>query len=327
MILITGGAGFVGSVIAAHLESISADVVVCDRLRSGLKWRNLARRRLYHFIWPKELGEFVHRHRRSLSAVVHMAAISSTQEANADLVFRSNFHLSRKLWNFCTRHEIPFIYASSGATYGDGSQGFRDSWSPSDLSKLRPLNLYGWSKHAFDRFVSNEVVMRRMHPPKWFGFKLMNVYGPNEYHKGAMRSMVLQVYDQIIAREKVTLFKSHQQGIADGQQSRDFVYVRDCADVVIWSLQHCHASGIYNLGTGESRTFAELARAVAAAMGRHVGIEYVEMPESLRAVYQYRTQADLSSLRNANCACEFQSLNRGISEYVNSFLLVDDSYL
>jgi ADP-L-glycero-D-manno-heptose 6-epimerase len=326
VILITGGAGFIGSVLAARIERAGEDVVICDRLGNGQKWKNIAKRRLFAFVWPECLPRFLLRNRTDLSAIVHMAAVSSTMESDADVVFRTNFELSRALWTFCVEHEIPFLYASSGATYGDGSQGFDDDWSPEKLALLRPLNLYGWSKHAFDRFVAHEVHVRRRSPPHWNGFKLMNVYGPNEYHKAGMQSVIAQVFREVATAGEVTLFRSHRADIEDGQQRRDFVYVHDCVEVIWWALRNPAVRGIFNVGTGEAQTFEEVASATIRAMGRTVAISYVDMPESIRSCYQYFTKAAMQRLRAAGCDVQFHGLDAGVHDYVCGYLTSSEPY-
>jgi ADP-L-glycero-D-manno-heptose 6-epimerase len=327
-VLVTGGAGFIGSNLVARLvEDGRWDVAVCDRLRaadSG-KWRNIAKHDVADFCAPEALFEWMELHEDKLEAVIHMAAISSTTEADADLILHNNFTLSRDLWTWCTGRDIRLIYASSAATYGDGSAGFSDADDTASLQRLRPLNAYGWSKATFDLYARREADRDRA-PPQWAGLKFFNVYGPNEHHKGSMKSVAAQVWPQVSRGEPVRLFKSHRPDYSDGGQLRDFVYVRDTTDVVLWLLDNPEVSGIYNLGSGEARSFADLALAVYDAAGQAPAIEYFDMPEAIRDRYQYFTQADMARLRAAGYAAPMTSLEEGIADYVGRFLSQPDPY-
>ena len=325
-ILVTGGAGFIGSNIVAALRERGDAVVVCDRLRTGEKWRNIAKRQLDDVVQPEFLLPWLDANGTSLDAVVHMGAISSTTETDADLIVDVNFRLSRDLWRFCVRRSIPLIYASSAATYGDGSQGFDDDQSSEALAALRPLNPYGWSKHLFDRWVVASVERGDLAPPQWIGLKFFNVYGPNEYHKGSMKSVIAQKYPLAAAGEPITLFASHNPDYPDGGQLRDFVFVEDCVDVVSWLLDHPRVSGLFNLGTGESRSFSDLARALCEAVGSEPMIEIIEMPAAIRDRYQYFTQAEMSKLRRAGYDRPFARIEDGVRRYVQDFLMQADPY-
>ncbi|HTY49503.1 MAG TPA: ADP-glyceromanno-heptose 6-epimerase [Steroidobacteraceae bacterium] len=326
MILVTGGAGFIGSNLVAALTGGGTPVAVCDRLRSGSKWRNIAKVELRDIVAPEQLPAWLDAHGRpALSAVVHMGAISSTTETDADLIVETNFRLSRLLWDWCARHGKPLIYASSAATYGAGEAGFADDDSPQGLARLRPLNAYGWSKLLFDRWAVRRAA-EGVRPPQWVGLKFFNVYGPNEYHKGGMQSVVAQKFPLAAAGEPATLFKSYKEGVADGGQLRDFIYVGDCVEVVLWLLGQPSVSGIFNLGTGQARSFADLARAVYAALGRPAQLTYVDMPESLRPNYQYFTEARMERLRRAGYSRPFTALEDGVREYVQKFLSRPDRY-
>ena len=326
MILVTGGAGFIGSNIVAALTDRHVPVAVCDRLRTGDKWCNLARRELADLVAPESLGSWLEAHAGALDAIVHMGAISSTTERDVDLIVDTNFRLSRDLWRICAVRGIRLVYASSAATYGDGSNGFDDDPSLDALSKLRPLNAYGWSKHLFDRWVVRSVTAGGAAPPQWVGLKFFNVYGPNEYHKRGMQSVIAQKYPLAAAGRAITLFRSHRPEVADGDQRRDFVYVDDCVDVVTWLLDTPDVSGLFNLGTGEDRTFADLARAVFAALDAEPRIEYVDMPDAIRDRYQYFTRARMDRLRSAGYHRQFTSLEDGVRAYVRGFLAQHDPY-
>ncbi len=323
--LVTGGAGFIGSNLVAALTERGAEVVVCDRLGCEDKWRNLAKHPLAGFVPQHRLFEYLPQVPR-FQMVFHMGAISATTETDGDLVIDSNFNLSLDLWNWCTVQGTRYIYASSAATYGDGSQGFDDFNTTAELSTLRPLNLYGWSKHLFDRRVAQLVEQRLDCPPQHVGLKFFNVYGPNEYHKGSMKSVVAHLYPKLLAGEAARLFKSYRDDYVDGGQLRDFVYVRDCVDVMLWLLDHERVSGLFNVGSGTARTFVELAEATFAAIEQPARIEFIDMPETLRDKYQYYTQADLARLRAAGYTRAMTSLEDGVRDYVRNYLSAADVY-
>jgi ADP-L-glycero-D-manno-heptose 6-epimerase len=326
MILVTGGAGFIGSNLVAALTERGERVAVCDRLRAGGKWRNLARLPLYELILPEMLSEWLAQQGERLTAIVHLGAISSTTETDADLVIEVNFRLPQSLWRWCASSGKPFIYASSAATYGAGEHGFDDDVSLAALARLRPLNPYGWSKHLFDRWVAQALEDGDPRPPQWVGLKFFNVYGPNEYHKGQMRSVVAHKYPLAAEGNPVTLFRSYRPGIADGDQKRDFIYVRDCVEAMIWLLDQPHVNGLFNLGTGQARSFEELARALFTALERPARIEYVEMPAAVRAHYQYFTEARTERLRAAGYSRPFTTLEDGVRDYVQRYLSQPDPY-
>jgi ADP-L-glycero-D-manno-heptose 6-epimerase len=250
-----------------------------------------------------------------------MGAISSTTEPDVDLIIETNLRLSSSLWGWCAGTGTRFIYASSGATYGDGSEGFDDDPSPEAMAGLRPLNAYGWSKHLFDRRVIRAVREERVVPPQWAGLKFFNVYGPNEYHKGGMQSVVSQKFAAAAAGEPVTLFRSHRDDVEDGGQLRDFIFVDDCVQVVLWLLDNPDVSGIFNVGTGTARSFRELAEALIAAVGSASPIEYIDTPEAIRPNYQYYTCARMERLREAGYDRPFTSLENGVTAYVQNYLM------
>lgn len=326
MILVTGGAGFIGSNIVAALAERGVSVAVCDFLGEAGKWRNLSKTELRDFIHPDRLDTWLGLHVGEIEAVVHMGAISSTDASDGDLVVRTNFSLSWQLWQWCARHGKRFVYASSAATYGAGEQGYDDDDSPAALAQLRPLNLYGWSKHLFDRRVARAVAQREPLPAQWAGLKFFNVYGPNEYHKGGMQSVVAKMHPTAARGEEVLLFKSGRADIADGEQKRDFVYVDDCVAVVLWLLDHPDVNGIFNVGTGEARSFADLARALFEALGEPPRIGFRDMPEAIRDHYQYFTQARMDRLREAGFTQPFKSVEDGVRLYVQGYLSQPDMY-
>ncbi len=320
MILVTGGAGFIGSHIVAALAARSAPVTVCDVLGEHGKWRNLATVELSDVIAPDALAGWLKQHADSVEAIVHMGAISSTNATDADQVIEVNFRFSRFLWLWCAEHGKRFIYASSAATYGAGEQGYDDDDSPTALAALRPLNLYGWSKHLFDRRVARAIADNEPTPPQWAGLKFFNVYGPHEDHKGDMRSVVSRYCAQAVRGDEIALFKSHRDGIPDGQQKRDFVYVGDCVAVVLWLLDNSRVSGLFNVGTGQARSFADLAGALFSASGQPPRITYREMPEDIRKHYQYFTQARVERLREAGFKQPFTPLEQGVRQCVEDYL-------
>ena len=327
MIVITGGAGFIGSNLAAALtERGAGDIVVCDWLGHGDKWRNLAKHEIADFVSPEGLFTFLDLNESRVQAIVHLGAVTSTTETDGDLTIRSNFELSLSLWRWCSEQRVRFIYASSAATYGDGAQGFDDDGSPQGLAKLRPLNLYGWSKHAFDRRVARLVAAGGPQPPQWAGLKFFNVYGPNEYHKGGMRSVAVQIYETVAAGRPATLFRSHRADVADGGQMRDFIWVGDCVDVMLWLFDNRAVSGLFNLGTGAARSFADLAAAVFLALGKKPDIRYIDTPAELREKYQYFTQATMTRLHAAGYGAPFASLEEGVARYVREYLSAADPY-
>jgi len=316
LIIVTGGAGFIGSNIVLGLARAGLRVVVCDLFRSGEKWRNIAAAWLYDIVHPNDLPEWLARHGDKVAAIVHMAAISSTTEKDVDKFVATNIRLTLDLWNWCAANAVRLIYASSAATYGDGSAGFSDEQSPAALAALHPLNAYGWSKHVVDRRVVDDVTRGHATPRQWAGLKFFNVYGPNETHKGVMQSLVSKIFPTVKAGETVTLFKSHNPRYPDGGQQRDFIYVKDCVAVVNWLLGHPETSGLFNVGTGTARSFLDLVRAVCAAAGSTPNIQFIDTPDELRSQYQYFTRADMTKLRRAGFEASFYPLEDGVRDYL-----------
>jgi ADP-L-glycero-D-manno-heptose 6-epimerase len=327
MIVVTGAAGFIGSNLLAALEASGADrIVACDRLRDGGKWRNIAKRTLDDIIAPDALLEWMRHAHQRIACVFHMGAISATTATDGDLVVRTNFELSKSLWQACAAHGIPFIYASSAAVYGDGGRGFADSNDIAALRGLRPMNLYGWSKWLFDAWVLRSLARGEPAPPYWAGLRFFNVFGPNEYHKGSMQSLVPKLIADHRKGVRPRLFKSHRSGIGDGEQARDFICVDDVVSVMLWLHARERTGGILNLGTGTARTFRDLATAAIRAAGREPDIEYIDMPAELRNAYQYYTCADMTRLRQLGYEKPFTPLEDGVSAYVRDFLLQDDPF-
>ena len=327
MFLVTGGAGFIGSNIVAGLnETGHTDVVVNDLLGAGddAKWRNLAKRQLADLVPPADLAKWLEG--RKLDAVIHMGAISDTTASDGDLVMENNFRLSLRLLDWCTANDTPFIYASSAATYGDGHQGFTDDWSLPELRRLRPMNLYGWSKHLFDLALVDRYVKKENLPPRWVGLKFFNVYGPNEYHKGPMASVLAKVFKGAKEGKAVKLFKSHRDGIADGEQRRDFIYVDDAVAALRWLLDTSSVNGIFNIGTGRAESFRDMIGAMFKALGRPANIDYIEMPDAIRGQYQYFTQSSVENLRRAGYNAGFTPLESAVGQYVTGYLDRADRY-
>jgi ADP-L-glycero-D-manno-heptose 6-epimerase len=325
MLLVTGGAGFIGSNLVAALNDAGrADVTVCDWLGHDGKWRNLAKRQLADIVPPTELPGWLQG--RRLDAVIHLGAISETTATDGDLVIETNFRLSMRLLDWCTANATPLIYASSAATYGDGAQGFRDDPSIPALKTLRPMNLYGWSKHLFDMAVAERVAQGDKLPPQWAGLKFFNVFGPNEYHKGTMMSVLARRFDDIKVGRMVQLFKSHRAGIADGDQRRDFIYIDDVVRVMMWLLATPSVSGLFNVGTGKARSFKDLMLSTYAALGASPNIEYVDMPEQIRGSYQYFTQSEVDRLQRAGYNGGFTALEDAVGSYVKGFLDSTDRF-
>jgi ADP-L-glycero-D-manno-heptose 6-epimerase len=325
VIIVTGATGFIGSNIVADLNAAGrSDIVLVDDLGTQAKWKNIAKRRFQDVVLPCELDALL-RKLPGGDVVYHMGANSSTTVTDGDAILLSNFRASKHLWEWCTRTGTPLIYASSAATYGDGASGFRDDQALDALDGLRPLNLYGWSKHAFDKWAVAQSEAGSA-PPQWCGLKFFNVYGPNESHKGDMRSLVAKNTAAVADGHTIRLFKSHREGFADGQQLRDFVYVKDCTRVMLWLAGQPQISGIFNLGTGVARSFVDLVGAIGTALNKPVNIEFIDMPDSIRANYQYFTQAHMNKLNAAGYASAFYSLEDGVADYVQRYLVQHDIY-
>ena len=329
MIVVTGGAGFIGSNLHAALAARGHETVVVDRLRSGApgKWRNLRSHPPARLIPPEQLDGFLAA-RPPVQMVFHLGAISSTTADDGDAMWANNVALSQSLFAWCAAHGVRMAYASSAATYGDGSHGFDDD--AAGLPALRPLNLYGWSKHAFDLQVGRTIAGEGALPPQFVGLKFFNVYGPNEYHKAAMVSVVKVKYDEVAAGKRPTLFRSDPTAAAvpdAGSHARDFIWVGDVVDVLLWLLDTPQVSGLFNLGTGVARSYLDLAHAVCAAAGAAPDIDFVDMPARLHGQYQMFTQAPMGRLRAAGYSGQFTPLEAGIARYVTDYLSRPDPYL
>jgi len=327
-IVITGGAGFIGSNIAASLcAKGSYKIVVCDTLGNSDKWRNLSKHNIAEIIPPQNLFYWLEMFGDTVDAIIHMGGISSTTETDADLLMEHNHTFPLLLWRWCTENNKRLIYASTGETYGDGAQGFDDAADFTYMAKLRPLNAHGWSKHLFDRHIVEAVARGESTPPQWVGLKLFNVYGPNEYHKDMQRSVLCKIFPDAHHGHAVKLYKSYRADIAHGAQKRDFVSVRDVVSVVSWLIDNPKVSGLFNLGSGKARSFEDLAKALFAALGKPPQVKYVDMPETLVDRYQYFTEARMDKLRAAGYSAPFLTLEDGVKDYVQNFLIKTDPYL
>jgi len=327
-ILVTGGGGFIGSnLVAALLERDTHNVVVCDAFGTSDKWRNLAKHHIFEIISPDHVFEWLEVNRQQIDMVYHLGAISSTLERNIDMVISNNFALSVKMWRWCNARQVRLIYASSSATYGDGSHGFDDSTDLSYLKTLKPMSGYGWSKQLFDTHVAGAYARGECNLPQWVGLKFFNNYGPNEYHKEEQRSVIAKIAPQAIQGAAVRLFRSYEPKYADGEQMRDVVYVKDSVRVMLWFLDHANISGLFNLGTGKARTFNDMAQAIFSAIQRETKIHYIDMPQELIANYQYFTEGNISKLRAVGYNEPFTTLEDGIKDFMQNYMLKTDPYL
>lgn len=325
MIILTGGAGMIGSLIAWHLNTYLnvTDIVIVDELNDSLKEKNFAKRKILEFVEKENLFDYL-KDQKKIDAIIHMGAISSTTESNFNKLLFDNIRCSQKLWSFCAEKKIPFIYASSAATYGGGENGYEDF---SKLNELSPLNAYGYSKHFFDCWVESQVLTKQKIPPQWCGLKFFNVYGPNEYHKGRMASVVLHAFNQFQKENEIRLFKSMHPKYKDGMQLRDFIYVKDAVKCVMYLLNNNQINGLFNIGTGKAQTFYNLAEAVVKNLNvTNSVIKFIAMPLDLENKYQYFTQANINKLREANYKDNFMNLEQGVTDYLQNYLLKKDRH-
>jgi ADP-L-glycero-D-manno-heptose 6-epimerase len=314
--IVTGGAGFIGSNLVEQLGQRGRLAVVIDDFTTPDKWINVRQANIHDLVNWTDAFDWLNRHADCVSEVFHLGAISSTTASDLNLLLKKNVHFSNAVWDWCAEHGKPLVYASSAATYGDGSLGFSDAMALDALEKLVPLNPYGWSKHIVDLRILRSVAAGAKQPPAWYGVKFFNVYGPREQHKGDMRSVALKLYEAIKAGGQMELFRSYRPDIADGMQLRDFMHVGDSADVVSWLMAQRPQSGIYNVGTGRAEAFLEIAKAIIAATGSPSEVRFVDMPEAIRDRYQYFTEADMRKLRSAGYNAPFRTVAEGVADYV-----------
>ncbi len=323
MIVVTGGAGFIGSAFVWKLNQEGVkDVIIVDSLGKADKWKNLLGKKFVEFVHKDKFIQWIEEDKvpYSIESIVHMGACSSTTQRDADFLMDNNFSYTRSLARWSMEKGIRFLYASSAATYGDGEEGYSDK--EEEIYKLRPLNMYGYSKHLFDTWALDNQVLDQM-----AGLKFFNVFGPNEYHKGDMASLIYKAYHQIQETGKLKLFKSYRAEYQHGEQLRDFVYVKDCLDVMWWLLNNPKCNGIFNVGTGKARCWNDLAKAIFQAMGKECCLEYIEMPETIRDRYQYFTQAEMEKLRKVQGNSPFQSLEESVGDYIQNYLQNTNSHL
>lgn len=314
MIIVTGGAGFIGSCMVRELNEMGyTDILIVDNIANTEKWKNLCNKTYTGYIQRGDFIERLSEFAGKVTHVIHMGACSSTTETDFDFLYRNNLEYTKTLWNFCVRNDCSFLYASSAATYGAGEHGFDDRM---DIRRLRPLNGYGYTKHLFDLWAQKQETAPKQH----CGFKFFNVYGPNEYCKAGMASVIYHAYRNIAQTGKMGIFKSYHPDYADGWQMRDFIYVKDLCKVMRYMIEHPDISGLFNLGTGTARSFYDLVCAVFDAMGVERNIHYIEMPQALREKYQYYTQADMGKLRETGYPEPFYSLEDGTRDYVRNYL-------
>ena len=326
MIVVTGGAGFIGSYLVGELSDKGiGPIIVCDRLRKGGKWKNIAKHNVADIVNPDNLMDWLENNGQNVDCIFHLGAVSTTTEADADFIWQNNVQFTQNLWDWCARNQARLIYASSAATYGDGKLGFDDVQSLDAINKLQPLNPYGWSKKVSDQRAV-QMAGAGYAPRQWAGLKFFNVYGPNEYHKGGQESVAVQLFNKIKEDGEAVLFKSHHPDYEDGGQMRDFVWVGDVVNVMLWLYENHQTSGIFNCGTGKARSFKDLALAVFKAMDLEPKISYRDTPEHIRKHYQYFTEANMQKLRAEGYDHNSTSLEDGVDEYVRKYLATEDWY-
>lgn len=314
-IAITGAAGFIGSCLVAHLNQIGYfNLILVDDFSIKEKAANLRGKKYLFKVHRDQFIDWCEKHPDQINGIFHLGARTDTTIREPEIFKKLNLTYSKAIWTYCSDNNIPLVYASSAATYGDGTQGYRDE--ESQLSELQPMNPYAASKNDFDIW----ALEQKRKPPFWAGLKFFNVYGPNEYHKGRMASVIFHAYNQIKANGKVRLFRSHRPEYRDGEQMRDFIYVKDVVKICVWMMKKQPASGIYNAGTGEARSFNDLAAAIFKSIRKDTVIEYIDTPEDIRDAYQYFTEADMQKLQSVGYDTPFTSLEKGVSEYVRKYL-------
>lgn len=318
MIVVTGGAGFIGSCVVRSLNDRGReDIIIVDNIAETDKWRNMSNKKYIQYYNRSEFPEHLPELAGKVTHVFHLGACSATTERDFDYLYKNNFEYTKMLWKFCADNNASFIYASSAATYGDGALGFDDK---ADIKGYLPLNGYGYSKQIFDLWAEKEEIAGNKLPLQHAGLKFFNVYGPNEYFKGSMASVIMHGFKQVKEKGKIGLFKSYKEGYEDGGQLRDFVYVKDVCSVMMFLMDNPSVSGLFNVGTGEARSFYDLATSVFKALNLEPNIEFIEMPETLRPKYQYFTEAKMEKLREAGYDKPFYSLEEGAKDYVQNYL-------
>ncbi len=321
MIVVTGAAGFIGSCLVGKMNTKGfEDIIIVDDFSNPEKNKNLANKKIKKQVHREKFIDWLSKNHPSIDLIFHIGARTDTAEFDMSIFEKLNINYSKDIWNACTQYKIPLIYASSAATYGLGEYGYNDDHSI--VEKLKPLNPYGESKNIFDKWVLEQTAT----PPFWAGVKFFNVYGPNEYHKSRMASVIIHAYKQILETGKVKLFRSHNPNFKDGEQLRDFIYVKDLVNVLCFLKDHKEQSGLYNLGTGVARSFLDLAKATFKALGKEENIEYIDTPLDIRDKYQYFTEANMKKLRSIGYNTPFYTLEAGIREYVQGYLSRNSYY-
>ena len=331
VIVVTGAAGFIGSCLVGYLNRKGFNnIIIVDDFSIGEKQPNFEEKNICYRIEREKFFDWISHQKIKIDFFFHLGARTDTTEFDYNIHQKLNVEYSQQVWQFCTNNQVPLVYASSAATYGGGEFGYKDDHALAE--KLQPLNPYGVSKNEFDKWALNHVAENKSCPPFWTGLKFFNVYGPNEYHKGRMASVIFHTFNQVQETGKVKLFRSHKEGIKDGEQQRDFIYVKDVVDVCFWMMNQKEASGewppsgLYNLGTGKARTFKDLVNAIFSSLNKEPKIEFIDTPEDIREKYQYFTEADMNKLRNAGYSDSFYSLEEGIDTYVKKFLVSKNYY-
>ncbi len=327
MYVITGGAGFLGSNLAAGIEERGlGEITIVDRFQTDDRWRNIAKRSLRDIVFPEKIFEYLDAHAGRIDAVLHINYTGFAQEDNVDALIDDRIHLTWRLWSWCSHHQVPFIYDSTAGVYGDGSLGFKDDDSAEELAKLKPLSAAAWTKLFLDRKIIDTINRGETVPPQWIGLRCFNLYGPNEYHNTRHQSVIPRIYNAAKNGKLFPLFKSENPAYKDGEQMRDFMWIDDTVDVILWLMRHPEISGLFNIGTGQARTYADVLRAVYTALDEKPEMDFMDLPAEIKGQYQYFTQADIQKLRTAGYTKPFTSLEDGVAKYVREYLESADPY-
>lgn len=327
MYVITGGAGFLGSNLAAGMEEREmGEITIVDRFETDNRWRNIAKRSLREIVFPERMFEYLDKHADQIDAVIHISYTGFTDENNVDALIEERVHLTFRLWTWCAEHRKPFIYDSTAGVYGNGTLGFKDDDSAEALAKLRPLSAEAWTKLFLDRKIVDTINRGEAAPPQWIGLRCFNLYGPNEYHNTRHQSVIPRIYNAAKNGKLFPLFKSANPAYKDGEQMRDFMWIKDTVDVILWLVTHKEISGLFNIGTGRARTYADVLKATYEAVGEEPEMDFMDLPTEIKEQYQYFTQADIQKLRTAGYTKDFTSLEEGVKQYVQDYLEQPDPY-
>lgn len=327
MYVITGGAGFLGSNLAAGIEERNmGEITIIDRFENDNRWKNIAKRSIRDIVFPENMMEYLDKNANNIEGLIHISFTGFSEEKDVDQLIEERINTTWKLWEWCAEHRVPFVYDSTAGVYGDGSLGFVDDDSASGLSKLSPLSPAAWTKLFVDRKIVNTINAGEAVPPQWIGFRCFNLYGPNEYHSTRHRSVVPGIYNAAKSNRLFPLFKSANPSFKNGEQMRDFIYVDDAVDIVLWLIQHPEISGIFNIGTGHARTYLDVLKAVYEALGEKPEWDFIELPADVKEKYQYFTQADVQKLRSVGYTKPFTTIEEGVTKYVKEYLDTEDQY-